>query len=93
MMMLWSAVNRISRAGAEIGPDQRVTVFEGLKCMTEWASEQYDEQTTKGTLEAGKLADLVILDKDPLKVAPMDIKDIKVLETIKEGKNVFTARK
>ena len=68
MMMLWSAVNRISRAGAEIGPDQRVTAFEGLKAMTEWVAEQYDEQATKGTLEVGKLADLVILDKDPLKV-------------------------
>ena len=40
----------------------------------------------------GKLADLVILDKDPLKVEPMAIKDIKVLETIKEGKPVYSAR-
>ena len=91
MMMLWSAVNRISRAGAEIGPGQRVTVFEGLKAMTEWVAEQYDEQATKGTLEVGKLADLVILDKDPLKVAPMAIKDIKVVETIKEGVTIYPA--
>lgn len=92
MMMLYTAVNRISRGGAEIGPDQRVPPFEGLKCMTEWAAEQYDEQATKGTLETGKLADLVILDKDPLKVEPLAIKDIKVLETIKEGKSVYTAK-
>ena len=91
MMMLWSAVNRISRAGAEIGPDQRVTVYEGLKSMTEWVAEQYDEQATKGTLEVGKLADLVILDKDPLKVEPMAIKDIKVVETIKEGATIYPA--
>ena len=89
MMMLWSAVNRISRAGAEVGLDQRVTAFEGLKAMTEWVAEEYGEQATKGTLEAGKLADLVILDKDPLKVDPMAIKDIKVLETIKEGKTIY----
>ncbi len=89
MMMLWSAVNRISRAGAEIGLDQRVTPFEGLKAMTEWVAEQYDEQATKGTLEVGKLADLVILDKDPLKVQPMVIKDIKVVETIKEGVTIY----
>ena len=93
MMMLWTAVNRISRAGAEIGPGQRVTAYEGLKCMTEWAAEQYDEQSTKGTLEAGKLADLVVLDQDPLKVKPMAIKDIKVLETIKEGKTIYSAGK
>lgn len=92
LMMLHTAVNRISRGGAEIGLDQRVTAFEGLKCMTEWAAEQYDEQTTKGTLEAGKLADLVILDKDPLKVEPMALKDLKVLETIKEGKTIYSAK-
>jgi predicted amidohydrolase YtcJ/heat shock protein HslJ len=91
MTMLWSAVNRISRGGAEIGLDQRVTAFEGLKAMTVWVAEQYDEQATKGTLEAGKLADLVILDKDPLKVDPMAIKDIKVVETIKDGKTIYPA--
>jgi heat shock protein HslJ len=91
MMMLSSAVNRISRGGAEIGLKQRVTPFEGLKAMTEWVAEQYGEQDTKGTLEAGKLADLVILDRDPLKVDPMTIKDIKVVETIKEGVTIFPA--
>ena len=91
MMMLWSAVNRISRDGAEIGPDQRITPYEGLKTMTEWAAEQYGEEATRGTLEAGKLADLVILDKDPLEVSPMDIRDIKILETIKEGVTIFPA--
>ena len=89
MMMLWSAVNRISRSGAKIGPDQRVTAFEGLKAMTVWVAEQYDEQASKGTLEEGKLADLVILDQDPLKVEPMAIKDIKIIETIKEGVTIY----
>lgn len=89
MFMLWSAVNRISRAGEVIGPDQRITPYEGLKAMTEWAAEQYGEEATKGTLEAGKNADLVILDKDPLKVDPMAIKDIKVVETIKDGATIY----
>jgi predicted amidohydrolase YtcJ len=40
-------------------------------------------------LKAGKLADLVILDQNPLKVAPMKLKDIKVVETFKEGKSIF----
>ena len=43
------------------------------------------------SLEVGKLADLVILDKDPLKVDPMTIRDIKVVETIKEGTTIFPA--
>jgi predicted amidohydrolase YtcJ len=89
MFMLWSAVNRISRAGAQIGADQRVTPIEGLKAMTIWAAEQCGEQASKGSLEPGKLADLVILDQNPLRVEPMAIKDIKVLETIKDGKTIY----
>lgn len=59
--------------------------------MTEWVAEQYGEQDKKGTLEVGKLADLVILDQDPLRVAPSAIKDIRVVETIKEGVTIFPA--
>jgi hypothetical protein len=91
MFMLYSAVNRISRAGAEVGLDQTVTPFEGLKAMTIFVAEQYDEQSSKGTLEKGKRADLVILDKNPLKVSPNVIKDIKILQTIKDGTTVYKA--
>ncbi len=91
MTMLWSAVNRISRSGEEIGTGQRVSPYEGLKAMTAWVAEQYGELESKGTLEVGKRADLVILDKDPLKVASMEIKDIKVVETIKDGTTIYPA--
>lgn len=89
MFMLWSAVNRISRDGAEIGMDQRITPLEGLKTMTIWAAEQYGEEALKGTLEVGKLADLVILENNPLKVEPMLGKIIKVVETTKEDKSIY----
>jgi imidazolonepropionase-like amidohydrolase len=56
------------------------------KCV----AAQYDESDRKGSLKAGKLADLVILDKNPLKVDPMTLKDIKVMETIKAGKSIYT---
>jgi predicted amidohydrolase YtcJ len=91
MFVLWSAVNRISRSGADIGPDQRVIPQEGLKAMTIWVAEQYGEQDLKGTLEPGKLADLVILSDNPLTVDPMAIKDIKVVETLKEGVSIYRA--
>ena len=45
--------------------------------------------SNEGSLEAGKLADLVILDGNPLTVEPMAIKDIKVVETIKEGQTIY----
>jgi predicted amidohydrolase YtcJ len=91
MFMLWSAVNRVSRGGQSIGPDQRVTPLEGLKAMTIWVAEQYGEQDSKGSLEPGKLADLVILNRNPLAVAPDTIKDVQVVETIKEGRTIYRA--
>ena len=91
MFMLWSAVNRISRAGEVIGAGQRITPMEGLKAMTLWAAEQYGEQKSRGSLEVGKLADLVVLDGNPLKVDPMKIKDIRVVQTIKEGRTIYSA--
>jgi predicted amidohydrolase YtcJ len=89
MFMMWSAVNRVSREGEVVGPDQRITALEALKSQTIWAAEQYDEQDRRGSLEPGKIADLVILDRNPLEVEPMAIKDIKVLETIKEGRTIY----
>ena len=89
MFMMWSAVNRLSRGGEVIGADQRVTPLEALKAMTINVAQQYGEQASKGSLEVGKLADLVVLDQNPLKVDPMKIKDVQVVETIKEGKTIY----
>jgi len=60
--------------------------------MTLWAAEQYGEQDAKGSLEPGKLADLVILDRNPLAVEPMAIDNIKIVETIKEGVTIYPAK-
>lgn len=92
LFVLWTAVNRISREGQVIGASERITPLQGLKALTIDAAYQYREETSKGSLEAGKLADLVILDQNPLTVDPMAIKDIKVLETIKEGNTVYLAK-
>lgn len=89
--VMWSAVNRISRSGAVIGADQRVTALEALKSITINAALQYEEQGSKGSIEPGKLADLVIVDKNPLTIDSMALKDIKVLETFKEGKSIYKA--
>lgn len=89
MMLLWSTVNRISRDGKIIGKTQRITPLEGLKAITIWPAEQYGEQQSKGSLAVGKLADLVILNDNPLTINPLEIKNIKILETIKEGKTIY----
>ena len=89
MMMLWSAVNRISRGGAKVGQDQAITPYEALQAMTISVANQYDEGASKGSLATGKRADLVVLDQNPLKIDKMAIKDIKVIETIKDGKSIY----
>ncbi len=89
MRVIWTATNRVSRSGKIIGEDERLTPYEALKCITEWSAYQHFEEDRKGTIEVGKLADLVILDKNPLKSELNDIKDILVIETIKEGITVY----
>ncbi len=89
MRVIWTATNRVSRSGNIIGEKERLTPYEALKCITEWSAYQHFEEGTKGTLEIGKLADLVILDLNPLTVDTENIKDIIVLETIKEGYSVY----
>lgn len=92
MRVLDATVNRVTRSGKVLGPDQRITVYEGLKTLTIWAAYQYFEESNKGTLTEGKLADFVILDKNPLKIDPLKIHDIRILESIKEGKTVYEFR-
>ncbi|MFD2552508.1 amidohydrolase [Bizionia sediminis] len=89
LRVLDATVNRVTRTNYVLGPDQRLTPYEGLKTLTEWAAIQHFEEDYKGTLETGKLADFVILDKNPLKIDPLTIHKIQVLETIKEGKVVY----
>ena len=60
--------------------------------MTRSAAYQLKEEKTKGTLEVGKLADMVVLSANPLKADPVTIKEIKVLQTLKEGVTVFEAK-
>ena len=90
-MVLHTAVNRVSRTGDIIGEDQRISAYVALKAITDWAAYQYFEEGSKGTIEVGKLADLVILDVDPVAADPTRIKDINVLETIKAGRTVYLA--
>ncbi|MCZ6831183.1 MAG: amidohydrolase [Gammaproteobacteria bacterium] len=89
MRLLWSSVNRVTRSGRVLGEAQRVSALEALKSMTINGAYQYFEENEKGSIEVGKLADLVILDQNPLKVEAMNIVDIKVLETFKEGISVY----
>jgi len=86
---LWIATNRLTKKGVELGTDECVSTYEALKAFTINAAYQYFEEDTKGSITVNKLADLVVLDKNPLKVEKENLRDVKVLETIKEGNTIF----
>ncbi|HEX5819388.1 MAG TPA: amidohydrolase [Gemmatimonadales bacterium] len=91
LLLAWTAVNRLSRSGVVVGPDERVPPLVALKAMTIWAAYQNFEEDSKGSLEPGKRADLVVLSDNPLTVKPEAIKDIAVVETVKDGRTIYTA--
>ena len=86
---IYAAVNRTTRSGRVLGPDQRISVRDAFKAITINAAYQYHEEDSKGSLKAGKLADLVILDKNPFTMDPKKLRELRVMETLKEGKTVF----
>ncbi|MBW2369199.1 MAG: amidohydrolase [Deltaproteobacteria bacterium] len=89
LFIMWTAVNRVTHSGQVLGPEQRITPLEALRALTTHAAYQYHQEEKIGSIEPGKLADLVILSDNPLTVPPMKIKDIQVIETIVGGKTVF----
>ena len=85
MEAIGTAVTRATVSGAILGPQERVSPYAALLGFTRNAAHYYREEATKGTIAVGKIADLVILDGNPLTVAPEKIKDIQVVATIKRG--------
>ncbi len=91
-LMLYIAVSRKDQFGKVYGEHQKLTRSEALRTLTMHAAWQSFDEGTKGSLEAGKLADLVILDRDYLTCPEPDIRNIKPLETIVGGKTVFSRK-
>ncbi|CAF1119415.1 unnamed protein product [Didymodactylos carnosus] len=87
IFLIWTAVNRQTRSGIILGEDQCITAFEALKACTINAAYQYFEENIKGSITLNKYADLTILSENSIKVDSNKIKDIVVLQTIKEEKN------
>lgn len=88
---IWCAVNRKTRAGVQLGADECITPMEGICAYTINAAYAAFEENIKGSIEAGKLADLVVLGEDPLAADPWEIRHIPVEKTIVGGDVVFEA--
>lgn len=84
-----AAINRRTSSGRVLGEDQKLTPHEALAGVTINSAWQAREQDSKGSITAGKIADLVILSQDPLQKNTENFKDLQVVATVKEGKLVY----
>jgi predicted amidohydrolase YtcJ len=90
--ILSSVVTRRTRSGDILGAGQCIPVGPALKSLTLWPAYQHYEEENRGSIEVGKLADFAILDRNPHRVPISELENLRVLETIKEGKTIYTAR-
>ncbi|MBU9713508.1 amidohydrolase [Evansella tamaricis] len=92
LFSIWAAVNRRTTEGSVLGEDQKIDVITALKSMTIYGAWLNFEEDIAGSIEIGKQADFIIVDKDPLKVNVDDIKDISILSTFISGKEVYSKK-
>jgi predicted amidohydrolase YtcJ len=91
--LLWATTNRMTRSGKILGEEQRISTYDALKAITINAAHQHFEETSKGSIEIGKLADLVILSANPLSIPVKDLQSLDVVATYSHGKKVFSKNK
>jgi predicted amidohydrolase YtcJ len=91
MMALQSSVTRTDMNGNVWGPKQRISVAEALRVQTLHGAYASFEEDEKGSIKAGKLADLVVLGRDPLREDPSALVDIPIERTMVGGRWVFEA--
>ena len=89
LRLVWTAVNRVTSSGKVLGKDEAIPVMDALRGVTSEAAWQNFEEQDRGSIEPGKLADFVIVDRNPLTVPPMELRDLKVVKTIIGGEPVF----
>lgn len=89
METVWCAVNRLTGSGVLLGAQERITPQMALEAITSHAAYQYFDEAGKGTITAGKVADFVILDQNPLTVPPQELRNIRVCRTIRRDEVIY----
>ena len=89
MVGLYAAVTRKGMSGEVYGPEEKITMEEAITGYTAKAAYLTHEEKIKGSLEPGKLADIIVLSDDLLTIDPEKILDVKILMTIVDGKVVY----
>ena len=88
-LAMWSMVNRTSDTGGDLDKSQAVTPVEALHAYTTLGAWSGREETVKGSLEVGKLADVAVLDRDYFTIPAEEIRDVRVDMTVLDGRIVF----
>ncbi len=89
LLGIWSSVTRHTHLAGVQGPEWRISADEALRMYTFNSAYAAFEEDRKGTIEVGKLADLVVLDADPRTAEPESIREINVVQTFVDGRCVF----
>ncbi|WP_250436607.1 amidohydrolase [Hanstruepera flava] len=87
--ILWTSMTRETRSGLKLDQNENLSAYEALQALTTGGAYQMFEENRKGMIKQGLLADFVIIDQNPLKIETDLIKEINVLETIKEGQSIY----
>jgi predicted amidohydrolase YtcJ len=90
MMGIYSAVSRKTETGDFVLPDEQITPLEALKMYTQDAAKATLEERVKGSIEPGKLADLVVLSGDPTRLPADEVREIEVEMAIVNGEIVWS---
>jgi predicted amidohydrolase YtcJ len=85
LLGIHAAVNQKTRSGHDFNPEEKISVVQAIQCYTINGAYATGEEKIKGSLEVGKLADLVILGEDITKVPPAEIKEIPIVATMVGG--------
>jgi predicted amidohydrolase YtcJ len=88
---MWMAMTRLTTEGVTAYPEEKINREQALRMYTVWAAHQEFSEKTKGSIEKGKLADLVVIDRDFLSCPVEEIREIEPLMTIVGGKAAYTA--
>ncbi|NQY06283.1 MAG: amidohydrolase family protein [Flavobacteriaceae bacterium] len=86
LTLAWTAVNRVTSQNSALSQDQKIPVYNAMRAITIDAARTLNLEDKIGSIALGKTSNFVILDKNPFSINPMEIKNIKVLATIFEGR-------
>jgi predicted amidohydrolase YtcJ len=86
---MWTAVTRLNTSNEVVHPEERISREEALKMYTIWAAYRQFAENSRGSIETGKLADMVVIDRDYLACPPDEIRRIEPVQVMIEGKIAY----